>query len=58
MYDAGKKASEKACYSGQDALRGSFRQKKSDIGPGPKVPAGAPPPSSKGAIKSPKQVGR
>jgi hypothetical protein len=58
MYAAGKAASDKACYSGQDTLKGTFRQKKSDIGPGPKTPAGAPPPSSKGAIKSPKQVGR
>lgn len=58
MYAAGKAAGDKACHSGQDALKGSWRQKKSDIGPGPKVPAGAPPPSSKGAIKAPKQVGR
>lgn len=30
----------------------------SNIGPGPCCPKGAPPPSSKGSIKQPKQVGR
>lgn len=34
------------------------RKAKSNIGPGPKTPAGAPPPSSKGSISYPKQVGR
>lgn len=58
MYAAGKAAADKACHTGQDALKGSWRQKKSDIGPGPKVPAGGGAPSSKGAIKAPKQVGR
>lgn len=29
----------------------------SNIGPGPKLPAGAPPPSSKGSISYPKQCG-
>lgn len=34
------------------------REGPSPIGPGPKCPAGAPGPSSKGSISYPKQVGR
>lgn len=34
------------------------RQGPSNIGPGPVVPKGAPPPSSKGSISYPKQVGK
>jgi hypothetical protein len=33
------------------------REGPSPIGPGPVVPKGAPPPSSKGSICMPKQVG-
>lgn len=34
------------------------RKGLSNIGPGPVVPKGAPPPSSKGSVSMPKQVGR
>lgn len=34
------------------------RQGASNIGPGPVVPKGAPPPSSKGSIAYPKPVGK
>jgi len=36
----------------------ALKTTKSDIGPGPKLPAGAPPPKSKGSISYPKQVGK
>ncbi len=32
--------------------------KTANIGPGPKLPAGAPGPASKGSISYPKQVGK
>lgn len=43
-------------YDGKACL--APREGKSNIGPGPVKPPGAPPPSSKGSISYPKQVGK
>ncbi len=51
------KYGSKGCMTGQDALKSSWRNKKSDVGK-VKIPAGAGAPSTKGSIKYPKQVGK
>lgn len=47
---------QKPKLTGVDCL--APRPGPAPIGPGPKLPAGAPPPKSKGSISYPKQVGR
>lgn len=49
------KGQKPSVSTGQAAL--PKREGPSAIGPGPKIPAGAPPPSSKGSICYPKTVG-
>lgn len=48
--------SDAAGCTGKEALDGSYRASKSDIGKASR-PAGAPGPESKGSIAQPKQVG-
>lgn len=58
-YGSGCASTKGAAKGVTSAIKGlAPKSGPSDIGPGPKIPAGAPPPSSKGSISYPKPVGK